>query len=156
VMTLIAGQLAASFAWTTISGEDAPDLIACAPVDAAFARRAKLTAAVIPVAGLLVLPVIGLAFLSPWGAFILAVGATFASIGTALLNLWNEKPEPRRNFRRRSNSSISSAIGEFIVGAGAGITTSAAAFGSLWLILPLVFTLGVLWIYSRGRKTLAV
>src|SRR5262249_10262062 len=55
VMTLIAGQLAASFAWTTISGEDAPDLIACAPVDAAFARRAKLTAAVIPVAGLLVL-----------------------------------------------------------------------------------------------------
>jgi len=152
VLTLIAGQLAASFAWTTISGEDAPELIAGAPVDASFARRAKLTAAVIPVAFLLVVPVAGLAFLSPWGAFVLTAGAAFASTGTALLNLWNEKPEPRKNFRRRQNSSVASAIGEFIVGAGAGFSTGLAAIRSPWMLAPLVFTLGVLWMYSLGRK----
>ena len=152
VLTLIAGQLAASFAWTTISGEDAPDLIACAPVDGGFARRAKLTAAVLPVACLLVVPVLGLMFLSPWGALVLTLGAGFASAGTALLNLWNEKPEPRKNFRRRQNSSVASAIGEFVVGALAGGATALAAIRSPWMLLPLVLSLGLLWIYSFGKK----
>jgi hypothetical protein len=82
----------------------------------------------------------------------LTAGAAFASTGTALLNLWNEKPEPRRNFKRRQNSSVASAIGEFIVGAGAGLATGLAAVRSVWVLAPLLFTLGVLWMYSLGRK----
>jgi len=42
---LIAGQLAGSLAWLTVSGEDSPDLLAVAPVPRAEAERAKLASA---------------------------------------------------------------------------------------------------------------
>ena len=41
VLIMAAGQLAGGLAWLAISGEDAPDLIASAPVTAARVWRAK-------------------------------------------------------------------------------------------------------------------
>ena len=55
---LIAGQLAGSLAWLTVSAEDSPDLIAVAPVEKQAAERAKLAAALLIAAPFaLVLPV---------------------------------------------------------------------------------------------------
>ena len=44
VLVMAAGQLAGGLAWLTISGEDAPDLVATAPVPARFILRAKIEA----------------------------------------------------------------------------------------------------------------
>src|SRR5258705_13050330 len=44
VLIMAAGQLAGGLAWLAISGEDAPDLIATAPVPAARVWRAKAEA----------------------------------------------------------------------------------------------------------------
>ena len=44
VLVMAAGQLAGGLAWLTISGEDAPDLVATAPVPTRFVLRAKVEA----------------------------------------------------------------------------------------------------------------
>ncbi len=44
VLVMAAGQLAGGLAWLAISGEDAPDLVATAPVPAGFILRAKVEA----------------------------------------------------------------------------------------------------------------
>ena len=43
-IVVIAAQIAASLAWITVSGEDAPELIAAAPVCASEVELAKVTA----------------------------------------------------------------------------------------------------------------
>src|SRR5262249_33202357 len=44
ILIIAAGQLAGSLAWLAVSGEDAPDLIASAPLTTAAAVRAKIEA----------------------------------------------------------------------------------------------------------------
>ena len=46
VLVMAAGQLAGGLAWLAISGEDAPDLVATAPVPAGFIIRAKIEAVI--------------------------------------------------------------------------------------------------------------
>src|SRR6185503_16164122 len=44
VLVMASGQLAGGLAWLAISGEDAPDLVATAPVPARWIIRAKMEA----------------------------------------------------------------------------------------------------------------
>ena len=44
VFVMAAGQLAGGLAWLAVSGEDAPDLVATAPISPASLHRAKLEA----------------------------------------------------------------------------------------------------------------
>ena len=55
VLVMAAGQLAGGLAWLAISGEDAPELVATAPVSAAHILRAKVEA-VMGAIGLVFLP----------------------------------------------------------------------------------------------------
>jgi ABC-2 type transport system permease protein len=47
-VALMASQVAGSLAWITISAEDAPDLLACAPAEIGEVRRGKMAAAAPP------------------------------------------------------------------------------------------------------------
>ena len=49
VLVMAAGQLAGGLAWLTISGEDAPDLVATAPIPPHFVLRAQTEAGVLAV-----------------------------------------------------------------------------------------------------------
>ena len=60
-IVVIAAQISASLAWITVSGEDAPELIAAAPVLRQRVELAKVTAIGLPVLVILALPLIGLA-----------------------------------------------------------------------------------------------
>ncbi len=76
---MAAGQLAGGLAWLTISGEDAPDLVATAPVPPRFVLRAKIEA-VLGVIALVFAPlVVVLAFASPWHALVTAAGIVVAA-----------------------------------------------------------------------------
>src|SRR5271168_2817207 len=46
ILVMAAGQLAGGLAWLAISGEDAPDLIATAPLTSAQVVRAKIEAVI--------------------------------------------------------------------------------------------------------------
>jgi ABC-2 type transport system permease protein len=115
-LVFTASQLAASLAWITISAEDSPELLASAPVSTAAIRRAKILAALLPIAVVFGAGVIPLLYFSPLAAVVAGAGIACASLSTALINLWYEKPAQRKNFRRRSSGSLLSSLAEFLVG----------------------------------------
>jgi ABC-2 type transport system permease protein len=140
-VTFMAGQVAGSLAWIAISAEDAPELLACAPVDGGLVRRAKLAATVLPVALLLVLPLGVLAWLSPWVGVCAVLGAVASAASAALVNLWFEKAAPRKAFRSRRGGSALGAVAEVILGIGWAVTTGMAAALSPWALIPAALTL---------------
>ena len=105
VLVMAAGQLAGGLAWLTISGEDAPDLVATAPIPPGFVLRAKIEA---------VLGVIAAVF-APLDCrarlrFALARADTLAGIVAAAasataIQLWFRTQAKRSQFRRRQVSS---------------------------------------------------
>ena len=154
-VTFMAGQVAGSLAWITISAEDAPELLACAPVDGALVRRAKLAATMVPVAALLVLPLIALLWIKPWVGVCASVGVVASAASAGLVNLWFEKPAPRKAFRSRRGGSVAGAIAEIVLGLGWGGAAGLAAAGLAWALIPAALTLvamGVLYGVSDPER----
>jgi ABC-2 type transport system permease protein len=148
-VTFLAGQVAGSLAWISISAEDAPELLVCAPVERRMVRQAKLAAAMIPVAALLTPPLLALVWLSPWVGVCAAFGAAAAALSSGLVNLWLEKPTPRKAFRNRRGGSALAAIAEILVGLGWGATAWLAAVGVIWALIPVAITLFGLLVLQR-------
>ena len=74
VVVMAAGQLAGGLAWLSISGEDAPDLVASAPITAGRILRAKIEA-VMGMIALVFAPIVAvLAFDSLFAAVVAALG----------------------------------------------------------------------------------
>ena len=65
VIVMAAGQLAGGLAWLTISGEDAADLVATAPIPPSRVIRAKIEVVLITIAAVFAPLVAALAFASP-------------------------------------------------------------------------------------------
>ena len=154
-LVFIASQVSASLAWITVSAEDAPDLLVSAPISRRFARRAKLSAALLPLGVLLVIPITYLSLLSPRIGLIAALGVIAASISAGLINLWFEVPGQRRQFRRRGSGSLAGNIAVLLMGLAWSATTSGAAFGSPWAIVGVAVTLAILFGFYRGRTNRA-
>src|SRR2546421_550173 len=68
VLVMAAGQLAGGLAWLAISGEDAPDLVATAPIPRTLIVRAKIEAVLGAIAIAFAPFIAALAFLSLFGA----------------------------------------------------------------------------------------
>lgn len=143
-IVVIASQLAASLAWLTVSGEDAPELIATAPVAAAAVDRAKLGAIAWPVAAILALPMLALALLSWSSALIVALIATAASASTALLNLWHPMPGNRRGMLRRHAQSKLVGLVEHVLSILWAVAVLFATAGTAYAVVPLGLALAVL------------
>ncbi|MBS0296333.1 MAG: hypothetical protein JSR45_08475 [Proteobacteria bacterium] len=145
-----AGQTAGSLAWITISAEDAPELLMCSPAPRGTLRRAKLVAALRPVFFILVVPLVGLGWFSPWAAAVAAVGCLCASVSSGLICLWYERPSKRTDFRRRRTASLPAAIGESVVQlCWGGATALFVAKLFLFAPIPAVLALVILLIMRR-------
>lgn len=154
-LVFIASQLAASLAWITISAEDSPELLESAPASRSFVQRAKLTAALLPLAVLLLGPILFLAWLSPAVAVVAALGIAGASLSAGLINLWYETPGQRRHFRRRGSGSLVGNMAVLLVGFAWSGTATAAAFGTRWALLGLALTMLLLGGFYRARTARA-
>jgi ABC-2 type transport system permease protein len=131
VLVMAAGQLAGGLAWLAISGEDAPDLVATAPVLPRAVVRAKVEA----VMGVIVLVfapfLLTLALIAPALAAVAAAGIVVAAASATAIQLWFRTQARRSQFRRRQTSSRLATFAE----AFASITwaaTAALAAGGLW------------------------
>lgn len=151
-IVVIAAQIAASLAWITVSGEDAPELIAAAPVLREHVELAKVTAIGVPVLVILVIPLAGLALLSPFVALMVALFAAAASISTALLNLWHPMPGNRRGMLRRHSQSKLMALLEHLMAMLWAIAIVLAVVGSVWALVPIALTNVVLFCCSPPRR----
>jgi ABC-2 type transport system permease protein len=101
---VVSGTLATALGWITIAAEDAPDLLAAAPLTRAMVVRAKIEAALLPLAPLWLLPLAALGRTHLWFAASLALCAFGCSITTALLQI--HRPAAKRDgFRTRSKGA---------------------------------------------------
>ena len=143
VLVMAAGQLAGGLSWLAISGEDAPDLVATAPVPPHFITRAKIEA-VLGVIAIVFSPLlVVLAIASPWHALITACGIIVAAAAATSIQLWFRTQAKRSQFRRRQVSSRVATFAEAFSSIGWAATAAVAA-ASLWLaVVPGLIALGV-------------
>ncbi len=129
---LFCGLLASSLAWLTICGEDAPDLIASAPVPATLVRRMKIVAACLPPLAMVLVPLAITTGYGPRAGLAALLLCPVAAATAALQQGWAGRPQPRRTFRSRQKSSLLLAVSEYaMAGAWAG-TAALLARGSGW------------------------
>ena len=153
-IVIVAAQLAGTLAWVTLSGEDAPDFLASAPVTRGAVERRKIEAVALPVALVLAAPLLGLAFATPTGALRVAIFAAGAALSTALLNLWWQAPARRTMVMRRYTQSRVLGFIELFVTLLWAVGSAVANMGSWGASLPLGAAALVLWL-NRPRAKLA-
>ena len=143
VLVMAAGQLAGGLSWLAISGEDAPDLVATAPVPPRFIVQAKIEA-VLGVIAVIFAPLLAvLAFASPWHALVTGCGIVVAAGAAASIQLWFRTQAKRSQFRRRQVSSRVATFAEAFSSIGWAATAAVAA-ANLWLaVVPGMIALGV-------------
>jgi ABC-2 type transport system permease protein len=130
VIVMAAGQLAGGLAWLTISGEDAADLVATAPMPPSRVIRAKIEVVVIAIAAVFAPLVAALAFASPLQAVVTTLGVIIATISAAAIQLWFRVQAKRSQFRRRQTSSRVATFAEAFCSIGW------AATAALTLLMP--------------------
>jgi len=151
VLVMAAGQLAGGLAWLAISGEDAPDLVATAPVPASFILRAKVEA-VLGVIAVVFAPMVAvLALLSPWHALVASGGIVIATTAATAIQLWFRSQAKRSQFRRRQVSSRVATFTEAFSSIGWAATAAVAAVSLVLAIAPALIAFLVVagaWIMS--------
>lgn len=130
VLTMAAGQLAGGLAWLAVSGEDAPDLIATAPISPQRALIAKVEAVLILVILVFAPFLLGLAGLSLPMTAVVALGVAIASLSSTMIQIWFRRQAKRRYFSRRQTSSRLATFAE------AFCAVSWATAAGLWLHSP--------------------
>ena len=154
-IVVVCFQLAASLTWLGLSGEDAPELLATAPVPLQVIRRAKIQAVaglVTVVAGPLLL---WLCVLSPVAAVMTLALACFAGLSAVALNVWHARPTRRASFAARHRESKLLALIEMSMSMLLGVTAALVAAHSVWMLVPLGL-IALILIANRPRAGLAL
>jgi ABC-2 type transport system permease protein len=150
VVIMAAGQLAGGLAWLTISGEDAPDLVASAPVTPARILRAKIEAVMGVIAIVFAPFVLGLALISPARALVTACGIAASAASATAIQLWFRSQAKRSQFRRRHTSSRIATFAEAfssICWAGTGaIAVAGSWLAVIMAAIALAILGGVRWL----------
>ncbi len=155
IVVMAAGQLAGGLAWLTISGEDAPDLVATAPIRRATAMRAKVEAVLVAVAVPLALPMALLLATSLFTAAV-ALAAILAAVASATAIQFLFRTAARRSqFRRRQTASRIATFAEAFSSISWAAAGGLAAAGSMIAAVPAALALAVVavaWAASPRRN----
>ena len=155
VVVMAAGQLAGGLAWLSISGEDAPDLVASAPIAAGRILRAKIEA-VIGMIALVVAPIVAvLAFDSLFAALVTALGVLTAAAAATLIQICFRTQAKRNQFRRRQTSSRIATFAEAFSSIAWAATSALAAAATWFAVFPALIAFGILagvWLISPPPK----
>jgi ABC-2 type transport system permease protein len=126
VIVMAAGQLAGGLAWLTISGEDAADLVATAPLPASRVIRAKVEVVLLCI-GLVFAPlIVALSFASPLQAAVTAWAIAVSAASATAIQLWFRVQARRSQFRRRQTSSRLATFAEAFSSIGWAATAALA------------------------------
>jgi ABC-2 type transport system permease protein len=144
VLVMGAGQLAGGLAWLAISGEDAPDLVATAPVMARDIMRAKVEAVLGAVLMVFSPFLAGLLLATPYEGVIAMVGVPLSAGSATAVQIWFRAQAKRSHFRRRQTSSRIATFAEAFASISWAATAALAAAGMWLAVIPAVFAVGVL------------
>jgi ABC-2 type transport system permease protein len=149
VLIMAAGQLAGGLAWIAISGEDAPDLVASAPLSTSRLLRAKLEAILCVVGAVFVPFIVALAVPSPAGALVSLFGVGASASSAIAIQLWFRTQARRAHFRRRHTSSRIATLAEAFSSITWAATGAIAASGSVLAAITAFFAIGILFAARR-------
>jgi ABC-2 type transport system permease protein len=124
VIVMAAGQLAGGLAWLTISGEDAPELVATAPLPTTRVVRAKIEVVLMVICIIFAPLIAALAWIAPWQAAVTSCGVLIAIIASTSIQLWFRVQARRSQFRRRQTSSRLATFAEAFSSIGWAATTA--------------------------------
>jgi len=144
VLTMAAGQLGGGLAWLAVSGEDAPDLIASAPITEHRMILAKVQSVLFAILLVFVPFLIAMAGRSLKIAGIVALGIALAATASTLIQVWFRSQAKRRYFRRRQTSSRIATFAEAFSSVAWAGSAAIAASGSWVALGPTVIALLVL------------
>ena len=154
VLVMASGQLAGGLAWLAVSGEDAPDLVAGAPLQPGAIIRAKIEAVLGAIAVVLAPLLIALALAAPTMALIAAIGSACAATAATAIQLWFRVQANRSYFRRRQTSSRAATFAEAFSSIAWAGTAALWAMGTWLAAIAGAFALLILfgaWLISpRG------
>jgi ABC-2 type transport system permease protein len=146
VLVTVGGQLGGALAWLAISGEDAPDLVATAPLPANAVVRAKVEAVMGALALTLGPLVIIFGFFTPYHAVFAAIGITIAAASTLQIQMWFRAQARRSNFRRRHTSSriatFAEAMTSFSWAAAVGLAAAGTWIAAISAVIALLIMAG--------------
>lgn len=149
-VAFMTSALAAILTWVTNSTEDAPDLLACSPSKPGLLCRAKLTAALAPVALLLCIPVTLFMLRDPEAGLVLALCCAGAALCAGLITLWLGRPAKRAEFNARRRGSWLTSVVQTLVGAcWAGAAWMGVSTGVLWMLAPAGLAIAVTAVLRR-------
>ena len=154
VIVMAAGQLAGGLAWLTISGEDAADLVATAPLPPSRVIRAKIEVVLISIGAIFAPLITALAFASVTQAIITALGVIVATVSAGAIQLWFRVQAKRSQFRRRQTSSRLATFAEAFCSIGWAATAALAVTIPIAAIISGVMTAAILaatWKISPQR-----
>jgi ABC-2 type transport system permease protein len=144
VVVMAAGQLAGGLAWLSISGEDAPDLVATAPITARRILWAKIEA-VVGMIALIFAPIVAvLAIEQLFAAIVAAFGILASAAGATLIQICFRTQARRSQFRRRQTSSRIATFAEAFSSIAWAATSALAASGTWFALFPALIALGIL------------
>jgi ABC-2 type transport system permease protein len=154
-LVFMAGQISASLSWITISAEEAPELLAMSPAPPGVVWRAKLAAALLPVAVLIGAPLLVLAWFAPFIAAVAAAGCAGSALSSGLINIWMQKPANRRDFRRRRSASVLATLAELMAAFlwGTAVFLAVSGYGLL-AVAPIVLALVLLGLCRRSETVI--
>jgi ABC-2 type transport system permease protein len=144
ILTMAAGQLAGGLSWLAISGEDAPDLVATAPVTAGAIVSAKIQAVMGGVAIVFSPLIAALAFLVPLHALVATFGILVAAASASQIQLWFRSQAKRGHFRHRLISSRTATFAETFSSVTWAVTAAFAASGRWHAVTAGVFAIATL------------
>jgi ABC-2 type transport system permease protein len=152
MMVMAAGHLAGNLAWLSISGEDAPDLVATVPISAQRIIWAKIEAVMGATAFIFAPLVAALAFASVRPALVAGVGILVTAASATLIQLCFRTQARRSQFRHRqvSSSRIATFAEAFssITWAATAALAAAGTWAALFLALIAIIILGGVWLIS--------
>ncbi|MDB5637605.1 MAG: permease [Bradyrhizobium sp.] len=155
VVVMAAGQLAGGLAWLTISGEDAADLVATAPLAPSRVIRAKIEVVLIAIGAIFAPLVAALTFASPLQAAVTALGVMIAAASATAIQLWFRVQAKRSQFRRRQTSSRLATFSEAFSSIGWAATAALALAVPLVALITGLMTAGIIaatWKISPRRE----
>ena len=154
VVVMAAGQLAGGLAWLSISGEDAPDLVATAPISPQRIVGAKVEAVMGAIAIIFAPLLTALAFASTRAALTATAGVFIAAGAATLIQLCFRTQAKRSLFRRRQVSSRLATFAEAFSSIAWAATGALVAGGSWLAVVPAALALAILggvWLIGPSR-----
>jgi ABC-2 type transport system permease protein len=156
LVIILAGNLGGSFAWVTVSGEDAPDLLAAAPIRRFDVLRAKVEAALIAVALVVAAPLAAAALHHPWLGVTLLVCSAGSALSGALISVLFPSPGRRADFHQRGKGNAVVVMCEMMMSGAWALPGFLMLHRSAWAV-PVALVLLALpplfkWLGTRLRR----